>query len=77
MDAFRGRGWMPLQAGILDYENAQILLIGEQSGEISKAMQPSEKDQKHHKETPLEEMEKLEHEDDIRIQHLKGLIHTP
>ena len=77
MDDFRGRGWMPLRSDILDYENAQVLLIGEQSGEISEAVQPSETDQKHHKETPLEEMEKLEHEDDIRIHHLKGFIHAP
>ncbi|KAI9884928.1 MAG: hypothetical protein M1823_003275 [Watsoniomyces obsoletus] len=72
MDEFRNRGWMPLQAKVLDYEHAQILLIGEDSGELHKAVEPSEKDKKHDKETPLEEMEKLEHEDDIRIQHLKG-----
>ncbi len=72
MDEFRNRGWMPLQAKVLDYDNAQILLIGEESGELHKAVEPSEKDKKHDKETPLEEMEKLEHEDDIRIQHLKG-----
>lgn len=63
---------MPLQPKLLDYDNTQILFIGEQTDDISKATEPSPKDQKNDKETPLEEMEKLEHEDEIRVTHLKG-----
>lgn len=63
---------MPLQTRLLNYENAQILLIGEQVGEITKALEPTKKDEKEHKETPMEEMEKLEHEDELRVRHLKG-----
>ncbi|KAI9828166.1 MAG: hypothetical protein M1826_006094 [Phylliscum demangeonii] len=69
---FRGRGWMPLQARLLDYTNAQILLIGEQSDDLAAALEPNPTDQKQHKTTPLDEMEQLEHEDDIRVNHLKG-----
>ncbi|KAI9791489.1 MAG: hypothetical protein M1816_003833 [Peltula sp. TS41687] len=72
MDEFRGRGWMPMQPRILDYENAQVLLIGEEVGDLSKALEPTRKDEKEHKETPMEEMEQLEHEDEIRVHHLKG-----
>lgn len=74
MDEFRGRGWMPLQPRLLDYENAQVLLIGEQVGDISKALEPTRKDEKENKETPMEEMEQLEHEDEIRVNHLKGNV---
>ena len=65
---------MPLQARLLDYDNAQMILIGERTGDITKALEPTQKDEKHHKETPIEEMEKLEHEDGIRIHHLKGKL---
>lgn len=77
MDEFRGRGWMPLQPRLLDYESAQVLLIGEEVGDISKALEPARKDEKEHKETPMEEMEKLEHEDEIRVNHLKGTVLYP
>ncbi len=74
LDEFHGRAWIPLQPRFLDYENAQILLIGGHVDDISKAIEPSAKDQKQDKETPLEELEKLEHEDEIRVDHLKGMI---
>ena len=35
----------------------------------------NDKDQKKKKETPTESMEKLEHEDELRVQHLHGLCH--
>lgn len=63
---------MPLQPKHLDYANAQFIVIGEASGDLSKATEPQPKDEKHDKDTPLEEMEKLEHEDEIRVEHLKG-----
>ena len=67
---------MPLQPKHLDYENAQFLVIGEGSGELSKATEPQDEDEKHEKDTPLEELEKLEHEDEIRAEHLKGECHA-
>jgi uroporphyrinogen-III synthase len=53
----------------LDYANCQILLIGEK---INKALDPTTKDQKHDKEEPIEELEQLEHEDELRVEHLHG-----
>jgi len=72
LDEFRGRSWMPAAPKHLDYVNAQVLLIGEslEGGHALDATKGDENDEK--KETPAEEMEKLEHEDEIRIQHLKG-----
>lgn len=71
MDEFRGRRWMPLRPKHLDHPNAQLLLIGEPSG-LDKATEALDRDQRHDKETPLEEMEKLEGEDEIRVKHLNG-----
>ena len=76
MDEFRSLRWMPMQPKHLDYANAQFLLIGE-SGGLDKAVEVQPRDEKENKETPLEEMEKLEHEDEIRVSHLKGKsLHT-
>ena len=68
---------MPLLPKYFDYANTQCLLIGEGQGEIRKAAEGSDKDARQDKETPLEEMEKLEHEDDLRVNHLKGRFFRP
>lgn len=63
---------MPAQPKHLDYPNAQILLIGENYDE-SHALDATAKDEKSdEKETPQEELEKLEGEDELRVKHLKG-----
>ncbi|CAO2654407.1 Nn.00g111400.m01.CDS01 [Neocucurbitaria sp. VM-36] len=69
IEEFRNLAWSEVMPKYLDYEYCQILLIGEN---IDKAVEPTKKDQKHDKETPQEELEKLEHEDELRIQHLHG-----
>ena len=64
MEKFRGLRWIPLEPELLDYENTQILIIGERSFE--KAVEEQEKDAKDvEKETPAEEIEKLE--DEVRF----------
>lgn len=72
LDEFRGRGWMPLEPKLLDFENTQFLIIGHHEESLEKATVPQPEDEKNDKEQPIEEMEKLEHEDDLRVQHLKG-----
>lgn len=66
---FRNLAWSEVKPKYLDYEYCQILLIGE---EVDSAVEPTKKDQKDDKETPQEELEKLEHEDELRVQHLHG-----
>lgn len=65
---------MPLQPKLLDYENTQFLVIGSGVEDLSKATDQPAKDEKHQKDTPLEELEKLEHEDELRVEHLKGKL---
>lgn len=73
LDEFHGRGWMALQPKLLTYENTQFLLIGHNDDALEKAAKTQDgEEEKPEKETPLEEMETLEHEDEIRVEHLKG-----
>lgn len=64
---------MPLEPKLLDYENTQFLLIGHKEDSLEKATVPQPDDEKDDKEAPKEELEKLEHEDELRVQHLKGM----
>ena len=68
---------MPLQPKLLDYVNTQILIIGHKDNPIEKATVPQGKDEESDKDTPMEEMEKLEHEDELRVEHLKGRLPSP
>ena len=72
LDEFRSLRWMPLQPKLLNYENTQFLLIGSAVEGIDKATEQSSNGEDAEKDTPLEAMEKLEHEDEIRVEHLKG-----
>jgi hypothetical protein len=69
IEEFRGLAWSEVKPKYIDHEYCQILLIGEH---LDKGVQPTTKDQKHDKETPQEELEKLEHEDELRVEHLHG-----
>ncbi|KAK4549003.1 hypothetical protein LTR36_008776 [Oleoguttula mirabilis] len=71
MEEFGSRGWLPTTPEHLNYANAQFILIGESSGlDVLNGAQDGEKDDK--KETPQEEIEKLEQEDEIRVEHMQG-----
>ena len=72
VEEFGGRGWMPAMPKYLDYPNAQMLLIGEDF-DSSSNLEPAPKDEKDgSKETPEEELEKLEHEDELRVKRIRG-----
>jgi hypothetical protein len=73
MEEFRGLRWMPTQPKHLDHANTNVLLIGESSG-LDKATEVQTDDKQNHTDTPLQEMEKLEGEDDIRVKNLKGKL---
>jgi hypothetical protein len=73
IEEFRGLAWSEVKPQYLDYEYCQILLIGEH---LDEGVVPTTKDKKHDKETPQEELEKLEHEDELRVKHLQGKIAT-
>lgn len=69
IEEFRGLAWAEVKTKYLDYENCQILLIGEK---VEKGVEPTTKDKKHDKDAPKEELEQLEHEDELRVEHLHG-----
>ena len=71
-EEFHGLRWMALQPKHLDYPNAQFLLIGEGRDELGKAAEQTEKDKKHEKESPEEEVQWLENEDSHRTGQLDG-----
>lgn len=73
LQEFRGLAWVKMLPEYSNYVNAHILLIGEGTeGSVGKALEPTLEDQKNQKETPMAVMEKLEHEDELRVQHLHG-----
>ena len=69
IEEFRGLAWSEVKPKYLDHEYCQILLIGEDAG---KGVEPTTKNEKHNKETPQEEIDQLEHEDELRVEHLHG-----
>ncbi|EHK23780.1 uncharacterized protein TRIVIDRAFT_37177 [Trichoderma virens Gv29-8] len=71
LEEFRDLRWIPSQPNHLDYDNAQVLLIGESSG-FKRALELQEDDDRAHKEEPLEEMEELEEKDLKRMHQLSG-----
>lgn len=71
LEEFCGLRWTPTQPKHLEFANAQILMIGESHG-IDNATKIQPEDEKKDKDTPLEEIEKLEGEDEIRVRHLNG-----
>jgi hypothetical protein len=67
MNDFGGLAWMPVhKSEYLDYPNAQLLLIGEGQDKFGSALEGV--DDK--KDDPEQELEKLEDEDQIRVQAL-------
>jgi hypothetical protein len=60
---FKDLRWIPLEPELLDYDNTQLLLIGEGQGDLGKAVAESSQDQQdERKEAPEEEIAKLEDE---------------
>lgn len=69
---FRGRGWMPAEPKHLKYDNAQVLLIGEDldsSAALDATKQDKEDDSK---VTPAQELEALDGENEFRVTNLRG-----
>ena len=73
VEEFRSLRWTPLQPKLLNYVNTQMLIIGHEGNSVEKATVQQDEDQEKHKDTPMEEIEKLEHEDELRVEHLKGM----
>lgn len=66
---FRSLRWSPMDPAMMNYEGCQFLMIGEGEG-LDSATEAQQGDEK--KEDPKDEMEKLEDEDEARVEHLGG-----
>lgn len=72
-EKFQDLRWIPLEPEFIDYPNAQFLMIGEAVDTLGKAATSEGRKQKHEQE-PGQELEKLEEENEHRIEALKGKI---
>ncbi|KAJ5111264.1 hypothetical protein N7532_001799 [Penicillium argentinense] len=63
--------WVPLEPEFIEYPNAQFLMIGEAQDTLGKAA-TAEGAKKAHEEEPGEELEKLERENEERVEALQG-----
>lgn len=66
--------WVPLQPEFIDYPNAQFLMIGEATDDLGKAATAEEGDKQANEAQPGEELEKLEQENEERIEALRGKL---
>jgi len=75
MSEFRSLRWSALKPDHLNYEGCQFLMIGEGEQGLDKATEVQDGDEKK-EETPKEELQKLEGEDEIRVEHLNGKLRS-
>ncbi|OJJ60731.1 hypothetical protein ASPSYDRAFT_758117 [Aspergillus sydowii CBS 593.65] len=69
---FRDLRWIPTEPELLDYPNAQFLMIGSASGDLGKAATAEPGDKRPEEEEPGEEIVKMEDENEDRIEALGG-----
>lgn len=72
-EKFQDLRWIPLEPEFIEYANAQFLMIGEAQDTLGKAATSEGRKQQHEQE-PGQELEKLEEENEHRIEALKGKI---
>lgn len=71
LEKFGGLRWVPLKPEFIEYPNAQILMIGEAQDHLGKAA-TAEGNKQANEEEPGQELEKLEHENEQRVEALQG-----
>jgi hypothetical protein len=73
LEKFRDLRWVPLQPEFMNYPNAQFLMIGEAQNQLGKAAS-SEGGKQPHEQEPGQELEKLEDENERRVDALSGML---
>ena len=74
LEKFGDYRWVPLEPEFIDYPNAQFLMIGEAGDGLGKAASAEPVGKQAHETQPGEELEKMEHENEERIEALQGTI---
>ncbi|KAL4779810.1 esterase-like activity of phytase-domain-containing protein [Aspergillus varians] len=75
-EKFKDLRWIPAEPELLDYPNAQFLMIGSAVGEFGKAATAGPGDERAGEEQPEEEVIKMEDENEDRIEAL-GVVAAP
>lgn len=72
LEKFHDLRWIPTEPELLDYPNAQFLIIGAAQDELGKAAVAKNGSKDDDQEQPGEELEKFEDENEERVKSLKG-----
>ncbi|KAL4755552.1 hypothetical protein BDW72DRAFT_3373 [Aspergillus terricola var. indicus] len=72
LEKFGDLRWIPARPELLDYPNAQFLMVGSAAGDLGKAATAEEGDKRPEEEQPEEELSKMEEENEERIESLGG-----
>ncbi|KAL4740062.1 hypothetical protein BDV11DRAFT_104225 [Aspergillus similis] len=71
LEKFGDLRWIPARPELLDYSNAQFLMVGSAAGDLGKAA-TAEGDKRPEEEQPEEELSKMEEENEERVESLGG-----
>ncbi|KAJ5119791.1 hypothetical protein N7448_010460 [Penicillium atrosanguineum] len=71
LEKFGDLRWIPLEPELVEYPNAQFLMVGEAQGSLGKAA-TAEGNKEPHEQEPGQELEKLEKENEHRVEALQG-----
>lgn len=72
LEEFGDLRWIPARPELLDYPNAQFLMVGSAAGDLGKAATAEEGDKRPEEEQPEEELSKMEEENEERVESLGG-----
>ncbi|EAA63595.1 hypothetical protein AN3024.2 [Aspergillus nidulans FGSC A4] len=72
LEEFGELRWIPARPELLDYPNAQFLMVGSAAGDLGKAATAEEGDKRPEEEQPEEELSKMEEENEERVESLGG-----
>ncbi|KAJ5668149.1 uncharacterized protein N7477_006719 [Penicillium maclennaniae] len=71
LEKFRDLRWIPLEPELIEYSNAQFLMIGEAQGSLGKAT-TAEGNKEAHEHEPGQELKSMEQENEHRVEALQG-----
>ncbi|KAL5337323.1 hypothetical protein BJX70DRAFT_248843 [Aspergillus crustosus] len=72
LQKFKDLRWIPTEPELLDYPNAQFLMVGSAVGDLGKAATAESGDKRPEEQQPEEELTKMEDENEARIEALGG-----
>lgn len=73
-EQFADLRWVPTKPELIDYPNAQFLMIGSSQDELGRAASAEPREKKPEEEQPRQELEQMEAENESRVDALKGTL---